>query len=60
MNKKDLKKYKYNQRWIQGRLEYIEEYKTSILNITSIISDMPKRKQNNKRRNCRENCHIIR
>lgn len=48
MNKKDLKKYKYNQRWIQGRLEYIEEYKTSILNITSIISDMPKRKQNNK------------
>ncbi len=48
MDKKDLKKYKYNQRWIQGRLEYIEEYKTSILNITSIISDMPKRKQNNK------------
>lgn len=60
MNKKDLKKYKYNQRWIQGRLEYIEEYKTSILNITSIISDMPKRKQNNKWRNCRENCNIIR
>lgn len=42
MNKDDLKEYKYNQKWIKGRLEYIEEYRTSITNITSILSDMPK------------------
>lgn len=44
MTREDLKDYKHNQEWIKGRLEYIEEYKTSITNITSIISDMPKRK----------------
>lgn len=49
MNKEDLKNYKYNQEWIKGRLEYIEEYKTSITNITSVISDMPKRKQRSAR-----------
>ena len=42
MTREDLKDYKYNQEWIKGRLEYIEEYKTSITNITSVISDMPK------------------
>ena len=42
MTREDLKKYKYDQKWIKGRLEYIEEYKTSITNITSVISDMPK------------------
>lgn len=41
MTREDLKEYKYDQEWIKGRLEYIEEYKTSI---TSVISDMPKRK----------------
>ena len=42
MTREDLKDYKYNQEWIKGRLEYIEEYRTSITNITSVISDMPK------------------
>lgn len=44
MNREDLKDYKNNQTWIKGRLEYIEEYKTSITNITAVLSDMPKRK----------------
>ena len=42
MTREDLKNYKYNQEWIKGRLEYIEEYKASIVNITSVLSDMPK------------------
>ena len=42
MTREDLKDYKHNQEWIRGRLEYIEEYKTSITNITSVISDMPR------------------
>lgn len=41
MDKEDLKEYKYNQQWIKGRLEYIEEYKTNITNITAALSDMP-------------------
>ena len=40
-NKEDLKEYKYNRQWIKGRLEYIEEYKTNITNITAALSDMP-------------------
>lgn len=44
MTREDLKKYKYNQQWIEDRMEYIEEYKTKITNITTILSDMPKRK----------------
>ena len=44
MNRKDLKDYKYNQKWIEGRLEYLEEYKTKITKITTVLSDMPKRK----------------
>lgn len=42
MTREDLKKYKYNQKWIEGRLKYIEEYKTNITNITTVLSDMPK------------------
>ena len=42
MTRKKLKNYKYNQKWIKDRLEYIEEYKASIENITSVLSDMPK------------------
>ena len=42
MTREDLKNYKYNQQWIKGRLEYIEEYKSSITNISVILSDMPK------------------
>ena len=42
MNRKDLKDYRYNQIWIEGRLEYIESYKASITKTTTILSDMPK------------------
>lgn len=42
MTREELKNYKYNQKWIKDRLEYIEEYKASIENITSVLSDMPK------------------
>lgn len=42
MNRENLKEYKHNQQWIKGRLEYIEEYKTNITNITAALSDMPK------------------
>lgn len=42
MTREDLKDYKNNQEWIKGRLEYIEEYKTTITNITAVLSDMPK------------------
>ena len=41
MTREDLKNYKYNQEWIKGRLEYIEEYKASITKITATLSDMP-------------------
>lgn len=49
MTREDLKNYKYTQEWIKDRTEHIEEYKTSITNITSVLSDMPKRKQRNRR-----------
>lgn len=41
MNREDLKDYKYNQEWIKGRLEYLEEYRATITKITSTLSDMP-------------------
>lgn len=43
MTRQDLKDYKYNQEWIKGRMDYIEEYKASIEKTTTILSDMPKR-----------------
>lgn len=39
--REDLKNYKYNQKWIKGRLEYIQEYKATIDNISATLSDMP-------------------
>ena len=30
MNREDLKSYRHNQEWIKGRIEYIEQYRTSI------------------------------
>lgn len=42
MTRQDLKDYKYNQEWIKGRMDYIEEYKASIEKTTTILSDMPK------------------
>lgn len=49
MTREDLKNYKYNQQWIKDRIEYIENYKTSVMNITAVLSDMPKRKQKSRR-----------
>lgn len=42
MTRQDLKYYKHNQEWIKGRLEYIEELKTNVTNISAVLSDMPK------------------
>lgn len=42
MNRDNLKNFKCNQEWIEGRFEYIEKYKASLTNITTILSDMPK------------------
>lgn len=44
MTREDLKNYKYTQEWIKDRTEHIEEYKTSITNITPVLSNIPKRK----------------
>lgn len=41
MTREDLKYYKHNQEWIKERLEYIERYKTTLTNITSVLRDMP-------------------
>ena len=38
MNRNDLKVYKYNQKWIEGRLEYIKEYKERISSISISLS----------------------
>lgn len=42
MNRLDLKQYRYTQEWIKARMEYLEEYKSTITNISQILSDMPK------------------
>ena len=47
MTRNDLKNYKHNQEWIQGRLDYIEEYKTSIEKITTTLTDINGNKQVN-------------
>lgn len=43
MNREDLQEYKYTQQLIKDRIEYLQEYKESISNITQILSDMPRR-----------------
>ena len=43
MNREDLREYKYTQQLIKDRIEYLQEYKGSISNITQILSDMPRR-----------------
>lgn len=43
-NREDLKRYKYNQMWIDDQVEYIETQKETINRLNSILSDMPKRK----------------
>ena len=59
MTREDLKDYKYNQEWIKDRLEYLKGYKTTIENITSLISDMPKREQTSTRQHGRKNSTFI-
>lgn len=49
MNRQDLKDYKYTEEWIKDRREHLKEKKANLENISSIISDMPKRKQANSR-----------
>lgn len=44
MNRKDLKDYRYNQIWIIDEIKFIEEQKSNINRLNSILSDMPKRK----------------
>ena len=60
MTREDLREYKYNQEWIKDRLSYLKEYKTTIENITSVISDMPKRKQRSARQHGRKDSEFIR
>lgn len=42
MNREDLKNYRHTQEWVKGRIEYIEQYKSNINKLNSILSDMPK------------------
>lgn len=42
-SKQELKDYIYNKKWIEEKLEDIKEKKSLLNNITSTISDMPKR-----------------
>ena len=41
--KQELKDYIYNKKWVEERLADINERKELINNITSTLSDMPKR-----------------
>ena len=41
-NKQELKDYIYNKKWIEGRLEDIQERRSLLDKITTTISDMPK------------------
>lgn len=52
MNRHDLKEYKYTEIWIRDRQEYLREKKSTLENISAIISDMPKRRQTNTRWIC--------
>ena len=44
MNRENLENYKYNQIWIEDETNYVEEQKETINRLSSILSDMPKRK----------------
>lgn len=44
MNRENLKKYRYSQKWITRQLERYEEQRTMVLNITSSLDGMPKAK----------------
>lgn len=42
MNSKDLKNYRYTEKWVKDRIEYIEQQKLTINKMTAILDDMPK------------------
>lgn len=44
MNRQDLKDFRYNELTIKSRTESLKERRMSIDNISSVLSDMPKRK----------------
>lgn len=44
MNREDLKKYRYNQKWIDRQLERYREQKAIVENISSTLDGMPKAK----------------
>jgi hypothetical protein len=44
MNRQDLFDYRDNQESLNSRLSHIRELRDQVYNITSLISDMPKRK----------------
>lgn len=47
--KQELKDFIYNKKWIEERLQDIKERKELINNITTTISDMPKRYKKSRR-----------
>ena len=42
MNSKDLKNYRYTEKWVKDRIEYIEQQKLTINRMTAILDEMPK------------------
>ena len=44
MNREDLKKYKYNQKWIKRQLERYQEQLSTVMNISASLNGMPKAK----------------
>lgn len=54
MNRKDLKDFRYNKISIKNTREYLSERKTELENISSIISDMPKRNKDSTRQYSRK------
>lgn len=49
MNREDLKEFKYNKISIKNRREMLSESRAELENISSVISDMPKRNKNSTR-----------
>lgn len=45
MTREDLIEYNTNQKWRRAEITFYEQQKETINRITSVLSDMPKRKQ---------------
>ncbi len=43
MTRDDLKNYRNNQIWIDGRIEYLESYRNNINKLSSVYYNTPKR-----------------